>query len=267
MAKGLHKHNRIIRERSSGRDDTKKRLQSSVHLDIGGGPGKVGSKGGERSEGVDSVDAAVPPQARVPSSNGHSDSVTLDSHAVTQQPDSWPHRRYVTAFASQFSAHVSGPGGGVVTLFTLVVGQLSSASSMAQTAETASLKAYKKKTKQDLIDHPLASQLQACNPPAATLTTLRDQIHQLEQSRSGDERFRRWLNPKMKVLYAFSATLGEGVGPIFSPAKVIFAGAGVLLLAAKDIEASQDLLIDVFERFQSSIEDSEFTPMSHLLRR
>ncbi|KAH9028034.1 hypothetical protein EDB83DRAFT_2423376, partial [Lactarius deliciosus] len=38
---------------------------------------------------------------------------------------------------------------------------------------------------------------------------------------------------------------------VFSPAKVIFAGAGVLLLAAKDVAASQDVLIDIFERIES----------------
>ncbi|KAI9434798.1 hypothetical protein H4582DRAFT_2174263, partial [Lactarius indigo] len=38
---------------------------------------------------------------------------------------------------------------------------------------------------------------------------------------------------------------------VFSPAKVIFAGAGVLLLAAKEVEASQDVLIDIFERIDN----------------
>ncbi|KAH9952520.1 hypothetical protein BC827DRAFT_1387573, partial [Russula dissimulans] len=47
-----------------------------------------------------------------------------------------------------------------------------------------------------------------------------------------------------------AATLGEGVGLVFSPAKVIFAGIGVLLLAAKDVDASQDMLIDIFERIE-----------------
>ncbi|KAF8264477.1 hypothetical protein EI94DRAFT_1703207 [Lactarius quietus] len=50
----------------------------------------------------------------------------------------------------------------------------------------------------------------------------------------------------IKVLYAFSTTLGGGVGLIFLPAQVIFAGVGVLLSAAKDVEASQDALVDLF---------------------
>ncbi|KAH9028257.1 hypothetical protein EDB84DRAFT_1498792, partial [Lactarius hengduanensis] len=60
-----------------------------------------------------------------------------------------------------------------------------------------------------------------------------------------------WLNPTVNVLYAFSAALGEGVGLVFSPAKVIFAGAGVLLLAAKDVVTSQDALVDIFERIEN----------------
>jgi hypothetical protein len=91
----------------------------------------------------------------------------------------------------------------------------------------------------------------------------------------------------VNVLYTFSGTLGGGVGlvrfrsrteicalifisQVFSPAKVIFAGVGVLLSvcihpplrlrarhsnayisqAAKDVRASQDTLIDVFEHIE-----------------
>ena len=74
------------------------------------------------------------------------------------------------------------------------------------------LKAYKTKTKQDLITHPLVTQLQACNSPADILFILQDQVHQFEESQSGDERLRRWLDPTINVLYAFSETLGQGVG-------------------------------------------------------
>ncbi|SRR6266702_1976114 len=74
------------------------------------------------------------------------------------------------------------------------------------------LKAYQKTTKQDLTVHPLASQLRACDSPAAILTILQGQVDQFIQSRSGDERLKNWLNPTISVLYAFSTTLGEGVG-------------------------------------------------------
>ncbi|KAI0293184.1 hypothetical protein B0F90DRAFT_1764101, partial [Multifurca ochricompacta] len=60
-----------------------------------------------------------------------------------------------------------------------------------------------------------------------------------------------WLYPTVNVLYALSATLSEGVGLVFSPAKVVFAGIGILLLAAKDVGASQDALIEIFERIEN----------------
>ena len=78
------------------------------------------------------------------------------------------------------------------------------------------LKAYKVKTKQDLTTHPLAKQLDLCDSPAAILTILQDQVRLFEQSRSGDERLRRWLNPMINVLYAFSETIGLGASLVRS---------------------------------------------------
>ncbi|KAH9070974.1 hypothetical protein EDB83DRAFT_2313709 [Lactarius deliciosus] len=114
----------------------------------------------------------------------------------------------------------------------------------------AALNAYKKQTKQDLATHPLSAQLQACNSPSAILNILHEQVDQFNRSRSGDERLNKWLNPTVNVLYAFSEVLGEGIGLVLSPAKLVFAGVGVLLLAAKDVDASQDALVDIFEHIE-----------------
>ena len=112
------------------------------------------------------------------------------------------------------------------------------------------LKAYERRTNNDLLAHPLrvAAQLQACNSPSAVLIMLRQRAQELNRSRTSDERLTKWLDPTVNVLYAFSGALGEGVGLVgfmtcdrvrftrsfysqaFSPAKVIFAGVGVLLL-------------------------------------
>lgn len=110
------------------------------------------------------------------------------------------------------------------------------------------LKAYERRTNNDLLAHPLAAQLQACDSPSAVLLVLQQQVQELNQSRPSDERLTKWLDPTVNVLYAFSGALGEGVGlvcsltcdrlrftgssylQVFSPAKVIFAGVGVLLL-------------------------------------
>ncbi|KAH8979088.1 hypothetical protein EDB92DRAFT_429391 [Lactarius akahatsu] len=105
----------------------------------------------------------------------------------------------------------------------------SSVPSNFQSIFNAALKAYKKKTKNDLLAHPLTAQLQACNSPADILAILQDKVEEFDQSRSADERSSRWLNPTINILCALSATLGEGIGLVFSPAKVISAGVGVLL--------------------------------------
>jgi hypothetical protein len=74
------------------------------------------------------------------------------------------------------------------------------------------LDSYKKRTKNDLLAHPLAAKLQSCNTPSAILTVLQQQIQGLDQSRSGDDRWTRWLDPTVNVLFALSATLEERVG-------------------------------------------------------
>ena len=76
----------------------------------------------------------------------------------------------------------------------------------------ASLQSYNNKTKNNLLDHPLATQLQPCDSPNAVLSVLQDLIQQYDQRHAGDERLKNWLNPTVNVLYTFSATLGEGVG-------------------------------------------------------
>ena len=74
------------------------------------------------------------------------------------------------------------------------------------------LESYKKHTKKDLLAHPLASQLQACDSPAAIIAVLRQQVQELDQSRSSDDRWSKWLVPTVNILYSLSETLGEGVG-------------------------------------------------------
>ncbi|KAH8988181.1 hypothetical protein EDB86DRAFT_2060394 [Lactarius hatsudake] len=122
------------------------------------------------------------------------------------------------------------------------------ASSRFQLIFEAALKSYQKQTKKDLIAHPLASQLQSCHSTSAILAVLQGQVQEFDQAHSGDERLTKWLIPTVNVLYAFSAAVSEGVGLVFSPAKTIFAGIGVLLLAAKDVAASKDTLAELFER-------------------
>ena len=70
---------------------------------------------------------------------------------------------------------------------------------------------YKKRTKNDLITHPLAAQIQCCHSPSAILAILQQQVQELDQSRSSDERLSRWLDPTVNVIYVLSSTLAAGV--------------------------------------------------------
>jgi hypothetical protein len=89
---------------------------------------------------------------------------------------------------------------------------IASSSSNFQSVLNAALKAYEKKTKCKLLAHPLAAQLQSCDSPSAVLSVLQDLIQQFDRRRSSDQRLSNWLNPTVSVLYAFSSTLGQGVG-------------------------------------------------------
>jgi hypothetical protein len=76
----------------------------------------------------------------------------------------------------------------------------------------AALESYKRKTKKDLASHPLLPMLQACDSPEAVLAVLREQIPASNQSQNDDDRLTKWVSPTVNVLYAFSATVGQGVG-------------------------------------------------------
>ncbi|KAI9444089.1 hypothetical protein H4582DRAFT_2053813 [Lactarius indigo] len=129
-------------------------------------------------------------------------------------------------------------------------------SSNIESLFSAALKSYKKKTKKDLKKHDLFKQFEECDSPATILAVF--QANQFDPSRTGgDDTSKKWFLLTVNVLYAFSATLSQGVGlvninpSIFSPAKVVFAGFGILLLAAKDVAASQDTITDIFGRIES----------------
>jgi hypothetical protein len=74
------------------------------------------------------------------------------------------------------------------------------------------VKAYERRTKKDLLSHPLAAQLQACDSPSSILAVLQQQVQELDRSQSRNHRLTKWLDPTVNVLYSLSATLGEGVG-------------------------------------------------------
>jgi len=72
------------------------------------------------------------------------------------------------------------------------------------------LKVYEKRTKNDLPAHPLVEELQGCNSSSAILAVIHQQVQEFHQSRD-DDRLTKWLDPTVRVLYAFSETLGDSV--------------------------------------------------------
>lgn len=83
-----------------------------------------------------------------------------------------------------------------------------------ETIFATALQAYEKQTRKDIASHPLAAQLKTCDTPDAILSVLQAQVQVFDKSRSADERLTKWLNPTVHVLYAFSVTLGQGVGMV-----------------------------------------------------
>jgi len=91
-----------------------------------------------------------------------------------------------------------------------------SSSSTFQPIFNNALKAYERRTKKDLLAHPLAAQLQACDSPSSILAVLQQQVQELDRSQTSDGRLTKWLDPTVNILYALNATLGEGVGLVCS---------------------------------------------------
>jgi hypothetical protein len=73
------------------------------------------------------------------------------------------------------------------------------------------LKAYKKRTKNDILTHPLADRLKVCDSADSTLTVLQELVQELNQSQRSNQ---KWLDPTVNVLLAFSETLRGGVGSV-----------------------------------------------------
>ena len=94
---------------------------------------------------------------------------------------------------------------------TLPVNSTPSSASNFQAIFVTAVKAYEKQTKKDLLAHPLACQLQACDSPASILAVLQGQVDDLDHVRESDERLTKWLDPTVNVFLTFSATISGGV--------------------------------------------------------
>ena len=76
---------------------------------------------------------------------------------------------------------------------------------------------YLRVTGRRLDTHPFAAQLDNCHSPEAISNVLRTQAQAFNKFHEGDEKLMTWLNPMVNILFAFSATLGEGIGLVSHP--------------------------------------------------
>jgi hypothetical protein len=88
-----------------------------------------------------------------------------------------------------------------------------SARTTYQSIFDSALQEYTKQTRKDLSSEPLLHNLQSCDSLDDIITILRQQIPGSGQSAGGssDDRLTRWLDPTVKVINAFSATIGGAV--------------------------------------------------------
>ena len=96
----------------------------------------------------------------------------------------------------------------------------SSRSSNLKEIFDAALVAYEKKTKKNLLTHPLMDQLKACDPqppaPDQVFILLRAQVGMIEESTSADDELMSWLNPVVTVLCVSSSVTNAVVGLVNS---------------------------------------------------
>jgi hypothetical protein len=159
-----------------------------------------------------------------------------------------------------------------------------SASPNFQSILNNALETYNKRTKNDLLTHPLIAELQHCTSPSAILALIHQQVQGLQRD---DDRLTKWLDPTVRVLLAFSDTLGEGISLVclvksthprfalsypfhrhslqrkrslqesvfFSQCvflvRLLLRGIVISFQAAMDVRACQDTLIHIFERMEN----------------
>ena len=71
---------------------------------------------------------------------------------------------------------------------------------------------YQRVTGKSLDSHPFAGKLDACHDPNAVLDLLLTQAQAFSSFHKADEKLMAWLDPTVRILFTFSATLGEGIG-------------------------------------------------------
>ncbi|KAH9965155.1 hypothetical protein BJV74DRAFT_990815, partial [Russula compacta] len=113
----------------------------------------------------------------------------------------------------------------------------------------SALEEYENQTGINLIQHPLAIQLERCSSVESITDILEQQAQAFREFRGGNNKIMTLLKHAVQVLHKLSApaALGEHIGIPVSLVKTIHTSIGTLLSTVKDVSASYDALVDLFE--------------------
>ncbi|KAN0135817.1 hypothetical protein V8E53_006269 [Lactarius tabidus] len=136
----------------------------------------------------------------------------------------------------------------------LILPSTATSSTKFETIFAVALKEYHRRTKCDIASHPLATQIHSCDSPSSIIAVLRTQVQPFDPSQIADEKFTRWLDPTVHVLYALSTSLGNDDDTILPFLNAILAAIGVVLQATKKDRAGQGSLVDLFGHIEQSFQ-------------
>ncbi|KAH9021029.1 hypothetical protein EDB84DRAFT_1678769, partial [Lactarius hengduanensis] len=107
---------------------------------------------------------------------------------------------------------------------------------------------YADQTGINLKENPFAAKINACDSPDAVLLLLQENLKVFKDYRDKNRKFIDCLGPVVQFVHSFSGILAEAAGLApFQPAKLIFVGINVLFVAADEVSASYDALLELFE--------------------
>ncbi|KAF8266573.1 hypothetical protein EI94DRAFT_1701648 [Lactarius quietus] len=118
------------------------------------------------------------------------------------------------------------------------------------------LKEYEGRAGTKLLEHEVSIKLRSCDSANSVIEVLQTEAQKFHKFRRDDGKVMKWLKRTVYVLHALSTSelVGQSVRVPFPPAQAIFAGIGVLLSSIKDVSASYDALIDLFEFMESFLQ-------------
>ncbi|KAF8266092.1 hypothetical protein EI94DRAFT_1803580 [Lactarius quietus] len=109
---------------------------------------------------------------------------------------------------------------------------------------------YQKKTKKNLLEYWLATELKSCESTNAVLGILQDQVKAVEGTSAADQKLMKHIGSLVNILTLISDALSRGISLAFPPAKVIFSEISVLVSVAKGVKACHDALADLYGRIK-----------------